>query len=546
MRLILSEKSDDEVVRKISKSSLSSDSVSDLSGEFSANLWRHVDYNCPPEADPPNPELYGTGTERCYAIGLPERSSIQPIKGEPAVFWQMNSRALCYTNKPACLFGHRMDNFLSFEPRGSGSCHVLSVKHNKASDARGTGLNESCAAFRKRYIAQMFGTESFRSFDEWYAEALASVNAKKISRARRAIAWRSDFAIVIPKYPWSYNICHYGRMWNYVMWVIRNLHLFVPDANSITHIHIFFRVGFRYQMLWHQGMHNATIEAVERETGIKLSVAKLRFDHHFNYQCVKQGIWLGREGRVDAFPFFNDSDVWLPVHQINDNHWPTIPHDALWLRQVVSKWSGLPDIGNFSGPHIGIFRSILVPPRRVAVLQRSPRSHRRLTPSGNEWLMSTLRDLCKRYNMELANIRVSGATPFKEQVTIMSRVGISIGLHGANLVNTWFQPAGGALFEIFPWRYVRYYYAAGSNSGLRYSYHEPVGGKDRKCNFTSIYCAYLYRESLIYLTQTDRRIIYKRIENALAYVANLHQQYPNGVIPLRREGNVYYFEKQNR
>lgn len=508
--------------------------------EDSVNLWRKFDKNCPPETNPPDPALYGTGAERCYVIGLPDGSDRKPEKGEAAPFWQMNSRALCYSEKPICLFGSRMDNFLSFEPRGSSSCYVLSVQKDKAFDARILGMNESCAAFRAHYVSNMYGREIFNDFDDWHANALEHFEHHR-SPHRHAIRWRSDFAIVVPKYAWSNNICHYNRMWAYVIWVIRNLRLFVSDAESIKHLHILFRIGYQYNEIWHVGMRDATLEAVKQETGINITISQLRFDHNSDFQCVKRGIWLGKEGRVDAFPFFNDSDVWLPRQQIDDSHWPVIPHEALWLRQVVSNWSGLPDVGNFSGPHVGTFHSIPVPPRRVAILQRSPRSSRRVTPNGRIWLESIIKDLCERYDMKLEHVRVTGATPFKKQVSIMRRYGVSIGIHGANILNTMFQPAGGALFELFPWRYVRYYYAAGSNSGLRYSYHEPAKGKAWNCTFGTTMCAFQYRESPIFLTENDRWVIQTRIERALAYVVALHRQYPNGIIPLHKNGNVYYF-----
>lgn len=527
---------------------------------LSINLWRHVDSNCSPEVNAPPEALYGTGTEQCFSIGLPDAAvgAGKPAGGDPATFWQMNSRAFCYMRQPTCLSGARMDQMLSFEARGSATCQVLSVRKGTLHDARSVGLNESCAAFRKRHVANMFGQEVFRNRDQFFSEMKrkqeeldGSVNARQAhgKTPRHSVKWVSEFAIVIPKYPWSYNICHFNRLWNYAMWMVRNLKVFMgDDADAVKRVDVLFRSRGAYNMLWHKGMRAATVEAVQRETGIEITVGHMRKDANVDVQCLRRSVWLGREGRIDSFPFFNDSDVWLPSQQVDDSHWPVIPHDALWLRQVVAQHYGLAAVGNFSATatsQIGTFHSIPVPPRRIAVLQRSAKSNRRLTPNGQAWFDALLLKLSEQYQMQVVRVRVSGSTPFKEQAAQMQNVGLSLGLHGANIVNTMFQPAGGALFEIFPWRYVRYYYAAGANSGLRYSYHEPIAGSDPNCTAVSVYCAFRYREAVVYLTEIDRWRVRARLHHALQYIASLHQRYPDGMIPLRRDGSIYRFGHVN-
>lgn len=507
------------------------------SSEASVNLWRHTDSNCPPETNVPDKRLYGTGSETCYAVGLP--SSRIPKPGDPASFWQMNSRAFSYSSKPFCLYGRSMNNLLSFDPRGSSSCNVVSVQNLTLHDARTSGLNESCAAFRTRHIANMFGKEIFTDFQEWRDRL---VRNRKVQPSKRdPLFWASSFAIIIPKYPWSYNICHYNRIWNFVIWIIRNLKLFVPDADQIDHIHVFYRAGYQYTMPWHIGIRDATLQALQNETKLKITVAKLRFDRRYAFQCIRRGILLGREGRIDAFPFFNDTEVWKSSQQNDESHWPSIPHHALWLRQAVAHYSGLPNIGNFSGPHIGTFHSVSIPPRTVAVLRRSPLSKRRLTVRGKAFLNKTLIKLCAKYKMKLAYVRTSAAMSFKDQAALTRSIGVAVGLHGANMVNTIFMQPGGSLFEIFPWRYVRFYYASGANSGLRYSFHEPRGGIDRNCEFTHTGCAFKYRESIIYLTESDQKEIYTRLDKAIGHFAELHRTYPSGNIPLTRDGDLYRF-----
>lgn len=528
--------------RLFTRSLPSPDSIRSNSQTPSILQWPHPQHNFPDEQSPPDPSLYATGQERCFALGYPDSAAPRPAKGHPAAFWQMNSRALCYSAKPICIYGHTMRNLLSFEKRGSSSCHVLSVHDRVVHDAANNGLNESCAAFRNHFIAQMYGREVFRDFDHWNASANAN---SKTTSTRKPIAWESDFAILIPKYAWSYNICHYNRIWNFVIYVLRNLHLFVPgDVSAIKHVDILFRSGYRYDEHWHSGLRKATIPALQREIGKTISVGKLRYNYRFDFQCIRRGILLGAEGRVDAFPFFNDTPVWRPEQNSDDSHWPVIPHDSIWFRNVILKYGGFPPVANLSANESSpVFRSIPVPPRKIAVLQRSPRSKRRLTMSGKRWLDETLHDLAERYGMKLEYIRTSAGMSLAQQVNKVRDVGIAVGLHGANMVNTMFMPPGGAFFEIFPWRYVRFYYVGGGNSGLRYSYHEPEGGIERHCAFNSSTCFMKYRESLIYLTEKDRLTIQKKLEKTVAYVAELHRRYPNKMIPLRKVGNTYHFDR---
>ncbi|KAI0567279.1 Glycosyltransferase 61 [Gracilaria domingensis] len=384
----------------------------------------------------------------------------------------------------------------------------------------------------------MYGEEVFYSWQQW--EQYVATKTYENPR-HHAVEWKSEFAIIVPKYNWSYNICHYNRIWNFIMYVIRNLHIFVPDADQIKHIDVLFRSGYKYNQHWHVGIRNNTLPYLERQVGKSISVSKIRYDYLRDYQCVRRSILLGREARIDAFPFFNDTPVWRPEDLISDSHWPVIPQDALWLRNAVLTEAGLGSLATSVVDGVEQFEHIRLPPRRVGFLERSPRSKRRLTPSGKMWLENTLEELCKKHGMEYKHIRTSGAMSFKEQVNQLQSIGLAVGIHGANMVNTVFMPTAGALFEIFPWRYVRYYYASGSNSGLRYSFHEPERGYDRNCSFTSPTCFMKYRESVIYLTESDREVIHKRLESAIMYITGLHRLFPDGVIPLRKEGHLYQF-----
>ena len=104
------------------------------------------------------------------------------------------------------------------------------------------------------------------------------------------------------------------------------------------------------------------------------------------------------------------------------------------------------------------------------------------------------------------------------------------------------MPPASAIFEMFPFRYVRYYYASGANSGLRYSFHEASTGIDHNCDANPS-CFFMYRESELNFVEEDRHVVEQRIDNAMRYILNLHSRFPSGRIPLERRGNFYNMPK---
>jgi hypothetical protein len=519
----------------------------------------------PPDSQPPDPGLYGTSNERCVALGDRGGGDVGRGAHEVKQLWQPNSRALCYVGAPVCMYGSRLEKLLTFAPRGSGTCEVMSVQTGMSRKMRVDEIaGETCARFRQRRVASMFGEEQFYSsgFAKFHDTNRAA--APPSMPFRHAIEWHdgvrssaagdldaedsiSSLAIVIPKYEWSWNICHYNRIWQYVLYVIRHLRLFVPDSASIKSIDIVFRARYPYNNVWATGIREATLPALELLTGLKISISKARYSSSRDFLCWHRAILLGQEGRVDAYPFLNDSDVWSKMSQVRDDHVPTIPHDSLWLRSVTYGSFGLPPVGNTTwtaneipfGEEVS-FTSIPVPPLVIAHVLRSARSKRRFSRSSRSWFGKTLRSLAREHGFTVRDVRFDKSMKLSRQATIMRDVGLAVGLHGANFVNTIFMPPGGALFEIFPWRYVRYYYAGGANSGLRYSFHEAARGVDQHCS-SSPRCFMKYRESTVDLSDGDRLVVALRLKRAMKYVRDLHDMYPSGHIPLVRNGSLYTF-----
>lgn len=484
----------------------------------------------PRDEYPPPERLYGTSGERCFSLG---------VNLEAESLWQVNSRALCYIPTPICLSGSHLEHVITFQPRGSGSCNVLQVESGRTRRATEAELDGTCTRFRTQRVVSMFG--SVEHFHPNYSAWKEQVDAQSGNRIGKNIKWHSansgDLAILIPKYDWSWNICHYNRIWQYTLYVIRNLQLFVDDAKDIRSVQILFRAKSDYKSLWAAGMRDATLSAMQKQTGLRITVGKVRFDPWHDFQCFPRAILLGQEGRVDAYPFLNDTAVWSKESQEKDDHIPVIPHDALWMRQAAYRSFGFFESAAEISEN-GTFTSIPVPPLTVSNILRSPKSKRRFNEESRIWFDTMLMSLAENYGLDVRYTRFSAAMPLSEQAGLMRGIGMAVGIHGANFVNTIFMSPAGALFEIFPWRYVRYYYAGGANSGLRYSFHETSHGDDHHCDFSS-FCFMKYRESVLDLSQHDREIIVQRLDRAMRYLRDLHRQFPTGRIPLVRRGNIY-------
>lgn len=499
-------------------------------------------------SDRPDPSLYGTGDELCYIVG--DSNAADVAKTSP--IWQVNSRALCYERGGVCLSGKTLERIHVFSKRGSGRCEVLSVETGESREASTEEMEGSCASFRTRRMFKMYdrsgsGLESFLPNVQSLAEMAMS--------AKDVVLWHNygssnvagseevgnKLAIIVPKYDWSWNICHYNRIWQNLLYIIRHLRQFIgeKDAADVRSVSILFRAKYAYDDHWTTGMRESTLPALMNETGLTVHVSKLRYDTSVDYHCFGRAILLGAEGRVDSYPFLNDTATWTKLSQLRDDHIPRIPHDALWLRSTVYRSVGLTPPGKLGSN--GDYVSVPLPPLVVGHLTRSKNSKRRLDDESSDWFAETLQTLARMHGFEVREVHCSGMMPFPEQVKALHGVGLAVGIHGANLVNTLFMPSTAALFEIFPYRYVRYYYSSGANSGLRYSFHEVSNGVDYNCD-SFLACMFKYRESKMALGKDDRRIIAVRLERAMRYVRGLYDHFPGGQIPLLREGNHYRFE----
>lgn len=344
-----------------------------------------------------------------------------------------------------------------------------------------------------------------------------------------------------------------------------------------------FRSGLQWAGAWKQGLREATLGAISAEARTSVSYGKVRLDPRSHFQCFRRAVLLGAEGAVDAFQFLNDTPVVTAAELAADAHVPRVPREALAFRETVYRYAGLPsqlaagnvlllhpqaaaaaaaaaaaDGGGAAPAAPAVSRvaggplptppgdgpadviRLALPPRTISYLLRSRGSRRRLNTYGELSLRSMLSRLAGEYRWSYTTTSFTSTQALAAQVAAVRQTGVAVGVHGANLVNAQFLPAGGALFELFPFRYVRFYYMAGGNAGLRYSYHAAGQGVERNCS-TDSWCFMHYRESVLQMRPADMVAVEERLRGAIEWVERLWQAFPDGWAVLSGRGADYHF-----
>lgn len=187
---------------------------------------------------------------------------------------------------------------------------------------------------------------------------------------------------------------------------------------------------------------------------------------------------------------------------------------------------------------------LAVPPRSILVLSRAPSSKRHFDDDSAAAFAAIIRDAARTRGLTLLTVALDELSALDVQVGVARRAGLVIGIHGANLVNCAWVPAGGALIELIPHGY-RWtsWYEAGGNAGLRYSAvgTSPTGqvlpcdapGHQRRCIDNDL------RDVTLVLDGAARRAFRGRLGRAIDYLDALWAANPDGWMTVRGEGAVY-------
>lgn len=195
---------------------------------------------------------------------------------------------------------------------------------------------------------------------------------------------------------------------------------------------------------------------------------------------------------------------------------PSLPRDALRFKQRIY------DFINASVSEISRKRHILFIDRRG--------SRRVFDAASRNLLLDMVRSVATNASYEL-NVSTFDDLSFTEQVRMMKQVGIAIGIHGANLVNTIFMPPLSVLVEIFPFGFKHTMYEHAGNSGIVYMSHTMTSGEPfhdlrhytsvQQCIQADHECKVHYRDLTMHATESDLEIMQHILRKAIHWHESL-------------------------
>jgi hypothetical protein len=377
--------------------------------------------------------------------------------------------------------------------------------------------------------------------------------------AEGGVHWHDGVTVLVPSYAWVFNIYHYGRQLNAVAHVVAHLRRYLGEARWAAlgaseggggggrvrrgrrrPVRVMFRLQGHYPDAWHVHMTALFFRHVLRRAAgpgvdVQPEPAYLFEKPGRRLVCLRDAVVLGAEGGTDAMQFLNDTDVRSSP--------PDIPHAAIAFKEAV--YAGL----NLSGAGFaravggaggdgdgGAYAAIPVPSTTVAYAAREAGSPRHFPGADEAWFRALLVRETAARGLRLVRLSAPANRSLADQVRAVRDVGLLVGIHGANLANSMFMRPGGAVFEVFPHKYVKLFYRNGGNSGLRYSSHEVETSVDRDCSaFHSAFCQVLYRDVVVNLTAADRSAIARHLRDGMDYIVQLRAAHPGGMVPIRRD-----------
>ncbi|KAA8495380.1 hypothetical protein FVE85_1535 [Porphyridium purpureum] len=119
---------------------------------------------------------------------------------------------------------------------------------------------------------------------------------------------------------------------------------------------------------------------------------------------------------------------------------------------------------------------------------------------------------------------------FREQVDKVRSAALAVGVHGANLVNTFFMRPLTAMIEIFPYGFNHDMYVNGGNAGIKYFKYELRTGAEfpqlaehasrEMCVHHNKACKIFYRDQDLMFTREDYQHLETTVQQALTYLVS--------------------------
>lgn len=368
---------------------------------------------------------------------------------------------------------------------------------------------------------------------------------------------------MVPQYPYTGNIYHFSNVATLITDVATHLTTILahygthklrpPDARTRHPLTVLFH-SMPNRNEWQSSLLSALIR-----TRLARSAPAARVDVLYAPKlevsriCLHNPILLGRRGHVNVWPFPNASVV--------PSDASSVPAASVRFRQDVYSAFDIepaPLRHSLDAPAGGdgnvVYLSL--PPRVLGYSRRPGRAAvvggnvhaagtvRRFSEKDEMWIEQVLHDEARRMGFELRLFTVMANMSLEEQVRMFSELGVVVGIHGANLVNSIFMRPLSAMVEIFPAKTESPCYYAGSNSGLAYFGHkaiEQASPQESGCLASEKRCWLLPRQRLVKIgSEADREAIRNKLRAAMQHVARLHEAHAKGVAVRYDEGDGVY------
>lgn len=273
----------------------------------------------------------------------------------------------------------------------------------------------------------------------------------------------------------------------------------------------------RYTKSWHHGLLKAIVHPnklhfghkgmPEMVTSVPSTPGEIRV-------FVPSGLWdLAKGKHVPCFrraaipgslktQFFLSEDVFPGVVETGAETSPTKYRDADVFRTLLFQ-----SLGHSSPPKMK---------KEILYLHRT--STRTFTRAGQDILESTLTELAKQGGFEYRLLDVAGMT-FPEQIAAVAGAGVVVGVHGTQMLNTLFLPAGAAIVEIFPSGLSNNMFVGGSGAGLHYARYQLLKGDPfpQLSEFQGLgHCLKVSRECRTWYQSDNRKLSFGILDAAAA------------------------------
>lgn len=384
--------------------------------------------------------------------------------------------------------------------------------------------------------------------------------SKASPRLFRQARWLDGVAVIMPAYPFHFNIFHFAFAAAQTMhfatslpYLLRRTH---PPKEPLR-VTLVLRENFPENLSrWQRdivtmvmavrfrgaGLHLADIVSFEETP--RMDYAKVE---HFGDMpprrlvCGKGALLMGSRANSFQWPFPNSRKK-IPING------QSVPVEAISFRAAAYEAAGVPN------RYPAIARGALEPPsersmfdlplpvvgyaRRNLERDAAPGevqngTTRRFSDADEHWLISLLEEEASSVNMSFRTLETPIVMPLTRQIELFSSVGIVVGIHGANLANTMFTPAFSSLLEIANQQFPCY--QGGLNSGLWFQSYKPVhlaSAEESACDLDPCATDPNHRRVRIDM-EKDRTQIRKLLRLAIGHVQMLRNRFHHlGGIPV--------------